>query len=55
MRSVTYDDYYMIFGNSEIRIKSQDNKVFSNFGTTNGYYNAQGESINILLGEGTAR
>ena len=55
MKSVTYDDYFMIFGNSEIRIKSQECKIFSNFGTSNGYYFAQGETVNILLGQGTLR
>jgi len=55
MRSVSYDDYYIIFGNSEIRLKWQECKVFSNFGTSNGYYNAQGESINTLLGQGILR
>ncbi len=29
---VSYDDYFCLFGNAEIRLKSQEAKVFSNFG-----------------------
>lgn len=32
---VSYDNYYFIFGNAEIRLKSQEKKVFSNFGIAN--------------------
>jgi hypothetical protein len=41
-RAITYDEYYIIFGNSEIRLKSLENRVFSNFGISNGYYNSKG-------------
>ncbi len=34
-KAITYDDYYLIFGNSEVRIKNQEDKVFSNFGIGN--------------------
>lgn len=27
-----YDDFFFVFGNSEIRIKTQEKKMFSNFG-----------------------
>jgi len=54
-RAVAYDDYFLIFGNSELRLKSQETKVFSNFAISNGYYNCRGEKVNILLGSGTAR
>jgi hypothetical protein len=55
MRALTYDDYYLIFGNSELRIKSLENKVFSNFGMASGYYNRRGDSVDSFLGEGTSR
>ena len=29
---VSYDDYFCLFGNAEIRLKSQEARVFSNFG-----------------------
>lgn len=32
---LTYDDYFFIFGNSELRLKSQEKKFFSNFGVSN--------------------
>ena len=32
---LTYDDFFFIFGNSELRLKSQEKKFFSNFGVAN--------------------
>jgi len=37
-RAIAYDDFFLIIGNSEVRLKSQDKKVFSNFAISNGYY-----------------
>ena len=54
-RAVTYDDFFIIFGNSEVRIKSQEAKVFSNFGINNGYFNHEGNKVASFLGEGTDR
>ncbi len=54
-RSISYDEYYAIFGNSEIRIKSQEETIFSNFGIANSYYNSNGFRVDILLGENTER
>jgi hypothetical protein len=48
--AVSYDDYYIIFGNSEIRLKSQENKLFSNFGSNNSYYASRGFKVSVLLG-----
>ncbi len=50
-RSVSYDDYFLIYGNSEIRIRSQENKVFSNFGIANGYFDNQRKKVEDLIGE----
>lgn len=49
-RPVTYDEFFIIFGNSEMRIKSQESKVFSNFGINNGYYNNRGHKVDSFLG-----
>lgn len=49
-RSIVYDEYFVIWGNSEIRIKSQEKKVFSNFGLNNSYYKNNGDKVNMLLG-----
>lgn len=51
-KSIVYDEYYIIFGNSELRIKSQENKIFSNFGISNGFYNSNGFKVDVLLGSG---
>lgn len=51
-RAIIYDEYYLIFGNSELRIKSLDNKVFSNFAINNSYYASRGEKVTVLLGGG---
>jgi hypothetical protein len=50
-RAITYDDYYIIFGNSELRIKSLENKMFSNFGISNGFYNSNNFKVDVLLGD----
>ena len=54
-KAVTYDDFFMIFGNSELRIKSQDVKVFSNFGINNGHFDSRGHKVEAFLGEGRDR
>jgi hypothetical protein len=50
-KAISYDDYYMIFGNSEIRLKTQETTVFSNLGIANRHYNTENYKVNILLGE----
>jgi hypothetical protein len=35
---MTYDPYYVIFGNAEMRIRTGEKKVFSNFGIQNSYF-----------------
>ena len=37
-RAVTYDDYFLIFGNSELRLKTGELKFFTNFGIANGFF-----------------
>ena len=54
-RSITHDNYFLIFGNSEIRIKQGENKVFSNFAIANGFFNPKGKTINDLLNHGKER
>lgn len=50
---MSYDEYYIIFGNAELQIKVSDLKLFSNFGITNGYFNPKGYDCKFLLGENT--
>jgi len=54
-RAITYDDYYLIFGNSEIRLRSLEFKLFSNFGISNSFYDSRGDKVQELLGEGNER
>ena len=49
---MVYDRYFLIYGNSEIRIKSGEKKLFSNFGINNSYFWSQGENVNMLFGQG---
>lgn len=54
-KAITYDDYFVIFGSSELRLKTQDTKVFSNFGINNAYYHSHGKNVDVLLGSGKDR
>ena len=49
---MVYDDFFLIFGNSEIRIKSGEKKIFSNFGINNAYFFSKGDNVNVLFGQG---
>ena len=47
------DNFFLIFGNSELRLKHGEWKVFSNFGIANGFFNNEKETVNeILMAEG---
>lgn len=46
---------YLIFGNSELRLRQGEKKLFSNFGQSSGYYSAGGDKHTVLLGEGSGR
>lgn len=54
-KGVTYDEYFLIFGNSELRIKSGDLQIFSNFGVNNSYFDTRGLTVDTLLGHGKDR
>jgi hypothetical protein len=49
-RGMTYDDYYVIFGNAELRFKTGLTEVLSNLGVNSGYYDSQGNRHQILFG-----
>jgi hypothetical protein len=53
IRGMVYDKYFLIIGNAEIRIRSGEDKVFSNFGIATSFYNNNRERVEALLGEGT--
>ena len=55
MRGMTYDDFFILFGNAELRIRANEKTVFSNFGFSNGYFNNRGKKVQDLLGDGENR
>ena len=55
MRGMTYDDFFILFGNAELRIRANEKTVFSNFGISNGYFNNKGRKVQDLLGDGENR
>ena len=50
-RSVTHDDYFVIFGNSEVRLKTQMMQFYTNFGVGSGFYEAEGCKFDVLTGD----
>ena len=46
---IVYDQYYLIFGNSEIRIKSHEKTLFSNFGVKTSSFDTLGHSFQDFL------
>lgn len=50
-KSITYDpNGFIIFGNSDLRLKTHENSIFSNFGVATGFYDAKGKNASDLLG-----
>ncbi len=49
-KSVSYDTFFLIFGNSELRLKHADTTFFTNFGIANSFYNHRGEKHTVLTG-----
>jgi hypothetical protein len=47
---VSYDDFFFIFGNSEIRLKTQERKLFSNFATAASTFDSLGEQKAAFMG-----
>jgi hypothetical protein len=48
---MVYDSYFLIFGNTELRIKTGEKTVFSNFGIMRFYYNSRGKKVQDLICE----
>ena len=44
-RGMIYDKFYAIYGNAELRVKTGEKKVFSNFATVNAYFNNRGKKV----------
>jgi hypothetical protein len=52
MRGMVYDKFYYIIGNAEVRVKSGENTLFSNFGIAASYFDNRRDRVDALLGEG---
>ena len=44
-KGMIYDKFYAIYGNGELRVKTGEKKVFSNFGIMNSYFDNKGKKI----------
>lgn len=51
-KAITYDDFYLIVGNSEFRLRHAEQKLFSNFGIAASFINNNGKTVDHLFGEG---
>jgi hypothetical protein len=54
-KSITYDEYFLIVGNSEIRWKMGEKTIYSNFGIVNSYFDPKGTNVWALLQAGEER
>lgn len=51
VRAVVWDQFYAIFGNAELRVKSGEDFIFSNFGIMNSYYKHNNKKLIDFAGE----
>lgn len=49
---MTYDEFFFIIGNSELRMRSSEMKLFSNFAINNSFFDSRGYSVDTLFGYG---
>lgn len=49
-RGMVFDDFFLIFGNAELRIRANEKIIFSNFGIGNSFFNPCGKKVHSFLG-----
>jgi hypothetical protein len=49
IHGMVYDKYYLIIGNSEIRLRQGEKKIYSNFGVQNGFFLSNGDGVDNWL------
>ena len=49
MACMTYDDFYLIFGNSEIRIKAAEDTLYSSFAINTAFFNHGSDRVSNFL------
>jgi hypothetical protein len=52
---LTYDDNFIIFGNSEIRIRNNEKQLFSNFAIENSHFEKGKNRLEDFTGDKKAR
>jgi len=52
IQGMIYDNFSVIYGNAEMKIKTGSKKIISNFGTSNAFYNSRGHKVDVFLNEG---
>lgn len=50
-RGMVHDEYFIVYGNAELRIRTGEHTFFSNFGINNSYYNSKNKKLNYFAGE----
>lgn len=46
---MTFDEYFLVVGNSEIRLRFGDKIMYSNFAISNAFFETNGANVNALL------
>lgn len=54
-KGMSYDDYNVIFGNSEPRLRNGSQELVCNFNVNGSYFDSSGDTVNDLLREGNNR
>lgn len=54
-KAIIYDENEVIFGNYDLKIRSGESKITSNFASLGSFYDNQGYGVHALLGEGKNR
>lgn len=54
-KAIIYDENEIIFGNYDLKIKSGDSKISSNFASLGSFYDNQGYGVHAMLGQGKNR
>jgi len=53
IKGMIYDKFFMIFGNAELRIKTGENKLFSNFAKNGAFFDNRKHKLDQFLCDGT--
>lgn len=54
-KGMSYDRFFLIFGNNDIRLKIPEREVFSNLSSSGSHFSCEGCPVDSLLGAGGHR